>query len=213
MASSSSDADHCHEQSCVAHIDDGALVGTLKLLEESPNVTQPITVNSPVPTPSIYTDGRGEIHNILAGNKRINILYTKRGVMRSGDIHKNTQHDFIVEGQVEVWFLEKDRTTTKKICGAYEYIRVPPLVPHIFHFMQNTTMAEWWEPEPFQAWFYTPYRQLVEQSFTGSVQNGRLVKLVPDEHVGSKWSANLFTTAAGGIALGLVIGIMVGRRK
>lgn len=162
--------------SCAApHIQDGALVGTQSLLQESPNVTQPTTVNKPVPTPSIYKDARGEIHNVLAGNKRINILFSKQGVMRSGDIHTNTQHDFVFEGQVEVWTLAQDGSTTKEIYGAYEYIRVPPFVPHIFHFIEDTTMAEWWEPEPFQAWFYIPYRKLVDELFSGPLQESRLI--------------------------------------
>lgn len=191
---------------------DGALVGTLELLSRSPNVTQPSRVNKPVPVPSIFIDGRGEIHNILAGKKRINILHTKKGVMRSGDIHKNTQHDFVFEGAVEVWFLEKDGSTTKRSYGAYEYIRVPPLVPHIFHFVEDTVFAEWWEPEPFQAWFYTPYRSIVEKSFTSS-EKGKLVKLVRSECYSSSWILMLSTTAVGGIVFGLTVGIMIGRRK
>lgn len=207
----SSGAQEQDESSCSA-VNDGALVGTLQLLEQSPNVTQPTTVNNPVPTPSIYVDGRGEIHNILAGSKRINVLYTKAGVMRSGDIHKNTQHDFVFEGLVEVCFLEKDGSSTKRKFGAYEYIRVPPLVPHIFHFLKDTVMAEWWEPEPFQCYFYTPYRKIVEHSFTGSVKKGKLVKLVAADNDRGVWSS-LPITAAGGIALGLVVGIMVARRR
>ena len=123
--------------------------------------------------PSIYKDGRGEIHNNLVGDyKRINLLYTKKGVMRSGDIHRNTQHDFVFSGQVEVWFLEKDGSTVKRIYGPNQYVRVPPLVPHIFHFLEETVIAEWWEPEPFRAWFYTPCRHLVEQSFDGTTDKG-----------------------------------------
>jgi len=190
---------------------DGTLVGTLQLLA-SPNVTQPQTINKPIPAPSIFIDVRGEIHNILAGNKRINILYSKAGVMRSGDIHCNTQHDFLFEGSVQVWFLEKNGSTTKKTYGAYEYIRVPPLVPHVFYFLQDSVMAEWWEPEPFEAYFYTPYRQVVEESFSGSHKKGKLVKLVVNEESQCS-SLKLWTTAFGGIALGLFVGIMAGRRK
>jgi hypothetical protein len=184
---------------------DGALVGTEELLHKSPNVTHPTVVNNPIPVPSIYKDGRGEIHNILVGDKRINLLYTKKGVMRSGDIHRNTQHDFVFSGQVEVYVLQEDGSTVKRIYGPYQYVRVPPLVPHIFHFLEDTVMAEWWEPEPFMAWFYTPYRRLVEQSFDGTTHKGKLVKL-------SECTTVLWTTLAG-LALGLVVGIMIGRRK
>lgn len=200
-------------QVCTAEFD-GALVGTAQLLRESPNVTKaPATFNQHVP--SIYVDGRGEIHNILAGNKRINVLYTKAGVMRSGDIHANTQHDFVFEGSVEVWFLETNGTTIKQKYGAYQYICVPPYTPHVFHFLQDSVMSEWWEPEPFEAYFYTPYRQVVEQSFTGPTKAGKLLKLVASDDHGGKNSSLFVTTAVGGItlALGLFVGIMVGRRK
>lgn len=93
---------------------DGALVGREELLDKSPNVTHPTVVNKLIPVPSIYKDGRGEIHSILVGDyKRINLLYTKKRVMRSGDIHRNMQHDFVFSGQVEVWFLKKDGSTMK----------------------------------------------------------------------------------------------------
>ena len=178
---------------------DGVLIGTEELLQQSPNVTQP--VNNPIiPVPSVYMDSRGQIHNVLVGQKRINLLYTNAGVMRSGDIHRNTQHDFVFSGKVEVWTLQKDGSTDKRIYGPYEYIHVPPLVPHIFHFLQDTVMAEWWEPEPFQAWFYTPYRQLVEESF---VSGGKLVKLTGPTSYGT-----YLVLAA---AFGLVAGIMIGR--
>jgi hypothetical protein len=164
-------------------------------------------VNRPIPVPSVYKDGRGEIHNILVGPKRINLLFTKKGVMRSGDIHVNTQHDFVFEGRVEVWFLQENGSTIKHVYNEYQYIRVPPFVPHIFHFLEDTCMAEWWEPEPFEAWFYSPYRRLVEQSFDGTRNEGNLIKL--SESINSRMS---MITAAG-VVFGLVLGILIGRRK
>lgn len=203
-----------NEESCSVteqqHSDDGTFVGTQELLDQ-PNVTRPTTVNTPVPTPSTYTDGRGEIHNILAGNKRINILYTNAGVARSGDIHLNTQHDFVFEGLVQVWFLEKNGETIKRTYGPYEYIRVPPLVPHVFHFLQDSVIAEWWEPEPFQAYFYTPYRRIVEESFSDSSKKGRLVKLVAEEE--NRSNLSIAVASFGGILLGVVAGFILGRRK
>lgn len=157
---------------------DGALVGSKELLD-SPNVVNPTNaVNEPIPTPSAYVDGRGEICNTKTSvgddNKydlpeRINILYTRRGVMRSGDIHANFQCDFVFAGSVEVWSLLKDGSTKKVTYGSKQYVEIPPYTPHIFHFVADTVMAEWWEgrgsSSEFRAWFYSPYRSLVEQSY------------------------------------------------
>lgn len=205
------DSASCSVASAQSHVNDGALVGTLQLLQESPNVTLPKTVNTPVPVPSVYMDDRGEIFNILAGSKRINVLTTKRGVMRSGDIHKNTQHDFVFEGRVQVWLLQKDGSTLKKTYGPYQYIRVPPLVPHVFEFLQDSVIAEWWEPEPFEAYFYTPYRNIVQQSFSSTTE-GKLIKLVAEKE-GSEREWSTIAGVIGGIVFGLAVGIMVGRRK
>ena len=165
---------------------DGALVGSPDLLD-SPNVKPPANaVNDPIPTPSIYTDGRGEIFNTkisfgggdCSGNRhnlpeRINILYTQEGVMRSGDIHANYQCDFVFAGSVEVWTLQKDGSTKKATYGPKQYVEIPPFTPHIFNFVKGTVMAEWWEgrgpsSSEFRAWFYSPYRSIVEQSYRPS---------------------------------------------
>ena len=158
---------------------DGALVGSKELLD-SPNVVDP--TNEPIPTPSTYVDGRGEICNtkisvVDADHKhdlpeRVNILYTRKGVMRSGDIHANFQCDFVFAGSVEVWTLLKDGSTKKVTYGSKQYVEIPPYTPHIFHFVADTVMAEWWEgrgsSSEFRAWFYSPYRSIVEQSYGSS---------------------------------------------
>ena len=161
---------------------DGALVGSKELLG-SPNVVNPTNaVNEPIPTPSSYVDGRGEICNtkISVGDdhkhglpERINILYTRKGVMRSGDIHANFQCDFVFAGFVEVWTLLEDGSTKKVTYGSKQYVEIPPYTPHIFYFVADTVMAEWWEgrqgsSSEFRAWFYSPYRSLVEQSYSKS---------------------------------------------
>jgi hypothetical protein len=158
-------------------LDDCSLVTTQDILTSSNVKAAPPSVNQTIPVPSVYQDERGEIHNLSVGGFRINLLYTEQGVMRSGDIHKNTQHDFIVKGRVEVWRMTK-QGTQKTIHQSFEYIRISPFVPHIFHFLDDTIMAEWWEPQGFYAWFYKPYRTLVEESFQRS-QPGRLRILKP----------------------------------
>ncbi len=156
--------------------EDGRLVGTDAIFTSSPNVTPQISSepkeSNPrkqldIPTPSIYTDERGEIHNIKANDKRINILYTKKGYLRSGDLHPNEQCDFIFSGKVKIWTLLSDGNTKITSYGAHEFVSIPRGVPHVFEFVEDTVMAEWWEPPGFQAWFYKPYRDIVNKKMLG----------------------------------------------
>jgi hypothetical protein len=90
-----------------------------------------------------------------------------RGVMRSGDIHANVQHDFVFHGNVLVWILKADGSTQKTLYSDHDYIAIPAYTPHIFEFITDTVLAEWWDGAgPFHAWYYEPYRSIVEASFT-----------------------------------------------
>jgi hypothetical protein len=71
-------------------------------------------------------------------------------------------------------------------------------------------MAEWWEPEPFEAWFYTPYRDIVQESFTGT-ETGKLVELVRKDESYSTRKFSLLLSAS--TIVGVVVGIMIGRRR
>lgn len=167
----SSSQQHLDVQSRV-YPEDGRLVGTDAIFTSSPNVIphhcSDVDSNPHkrmgIPTPSIYSDNRGEIHNIKVNNdKRINILYTKRGYLRSGDLHPNTQCDFVFSGKLRVWTLEDDGSTKITNYGAHDFITIPRAVPHVFEFVEDTVLAEWWEPPGFQAWFYKPYRDIVNR--------------------------------------------------
>lgn len=157
--------------------EDGRLVGTDAIFTSSPNVTPQIPRDAKesnphkkqldIPTPSIYIDERGEIHNIKANDKRINILFTKKGYLRSGDLHPNEQCDFIFSGKVKIWTLQSDGSTKITSYGAHDFISIARGVPHVFEFVEDTVMAEWWEPPGFQAWFYKPYRDVVNRKMLG----------------------------------------------
>lgn len=190
-------------------IDDCNLVTTQDILTSSNVQPAPPSVNQAIPVPSVYQDERGEIHNLSVGGFRINLLYTKQGVMRSGDIHKSTQHDFIVKGRVEVWRMTK-QGTQKTVHQSFEYIRISPFVPHIFHFLDDTVMAEWWEPQGVYAWFYEPYRKLVEESFQRS-RPGSLRILKPQADQEKNTSTNTLIRGTIGVGFtGLVVGVALG---
>lgn len=214
--------------------DDGLLVGSPQMLQ-SPNVVEPTnSVNQVIKTPSIYCDGRGEIHNISINDdvptcsgkerhRRLNILYTKQGVKRSGDIHANHQCDFIFSGTVEVWTLEKDGSTKTITYGPKQYIEIPPYVPHVFNFVEDTIMAEWWEGKDdgatsdFRAWFYKPYRSIVDESFTSSTR-GRMKMFgerIPESQSESNAKSKMqwyLLAVTGGIALYTTLSFVLGSR-
>ncbi len=112
---------------------------------------------------AIYRDVRGEIHRIEAGGFKVNLLFTKRGFMRSGDLHKNIQFDFIYSGKVEIWTREGNRDV-KKVYGKNQFIELPPGIPHLCKLWEDCVMAEWWDG-PFKAWYYKPYRAIIDEQF------------------------------------------------
>jgi hypothetical protein len=107
----------------------------------------------------------GEIHNLLVDTERLNLLNTKTGVMRSGYLHVDKQHDFVFAGRVQIWTINEQSRQPRRyvVPSPNPYIVIPPYVPHVFEFLQDTVMAEWWDG-PFHSWFHHPYRQVVQES-------------------------------------------------
>ena len=62
-----------------------------------------------VRVPSVVTDARGEVHNMQIGGFRFNVLLSEKGTLRSGDVHRADQLDFIFEGSVLVTTRESGR--------------------------------------------------------------------------------------------------------
>lgn len=111
----------------------------------------------------VYTDVRGSIHRVEVEGIKVNILFTKAGFMRSGDLHKNRQLDVILSGEIELWLRKGDEDVKKRV-GPNELIDIPPHTPHLFNFLEDTVMIEWWEG-PFEAWYYRPYREAIDRQF------------------------------------------------
>lgn len=53
-----------------------------------------------VPVPSVVKDVRGEVHNLKIGGFRFNVLVSRAGSVRSGDVHRVDQLDLIFSGCV-----------------------------------------------------------------------------------------------------------------
>ena len=103
-----------------------SIIGTPAILHHPLVEEAPPRINRPVLVPSVYQDGRGEIHNFAISQFRVNLLSTKAGVLRSGDVHDSVQHDFVFSGKVRVWILvQKETTTTTTTATKEDIIRDP----------------------------------------------------------------------------------------
>jgi len=91
-------------------------VGSRQILE-SPHVSEGPGPIAKAPVPSIYVDDRGDIHRLRVGGQRINLLFSKKGVMRSGYLHPHAMHDVVIAGQVEVWYVLRILSVVICICA------------------------------------------------------------------------------------------------
>jgi hypothetical protein len=128
--------------------------------EVEPSLYEPPTGHAVVPVPSVVKDARGEIHNLMIGGARFNVLVSRAGTMRSGDVHRWPQLDLIFSGLVRLTTREGGKDVVRSY-GSGDKIVIPPNIPHLFEFVNDTVMAEWWTG-PFEARYYRPYRQRVD---------------------------------------------------
>lgn len=113
----------------------------------------------------IYIDNRGEINNCNFSGTKFNVLHSKKGSMRSGDYHPNFQYDVILKGKVQIITCENNNDV-KIIYYPNRLIKIPPSIPHLFIFLEDTIMIEWWDGEMVVE-YYKPYRDLVEANIKG----------------------------------------------
>jgi hypothetical protein len=73
---------------------------------------------------------------------------------------------------------------------------IPAHVPHIFRFLNDTVMGEWWD-EAFETRYYRPYRRVVDAALRARQQANRAERRqAPARAMGSA------TERAGGRTLG-----------
>jgi hypothetical protein len=66
----------------------------------------------------------------------------------------------LFQGRVQVTTREEGRDVDRMYSSG-DLIVIPSHVPHIFTFLEETVMAEWWDGT-FDAQYYRPYRQRVD---------------------------------------------------
>ncbi|KAJ1628501.1 hypothetical protein T492DRAFT_1017840 [Pavlovales sp. CCMP2436] len=115
-----------------------------------------------IAVPSVLRDARGEIHNQQIGAARFNVLVSRAGTLRSGDVHSSMQLDLIFTGKVRLTTREAGRDVVRDF-GDGDLIKIPPNIPHLFEFIEETVMVEWWQG-PFAAKYYEPYRKRVDEA-------------------------------------------------
>ncbi|CAI6010966.1 unnamed protein product [Closterium sp. NIES-65] len=111
-----------------------------------------------------FEDTRGKILRVSMGQGVVvNLMATKAGSRRSGDMHNCSQHDIILSGRTNLHLtdLVSGGEEVREYDGILNVITIPPRVPHMFHFLEDNLMIEWWDCD-FQAWYYRPYRDIVE---------------------------------------------------
>jgi hypothetical protein len=99
-----------------------------------------------------------------------NLIFTRAGHLRSGDIHRCEQLNHVVFGALRLTQRLRGRdVTTRHTSG--DVMLIPPHVPHLYAFELDTLMTEAWrtprgEPCEFRAWLYAPYRERIPPATT-----------------------------------------------
>jgi len=107
-------------------------------------------------------DDRGFIQKFEIGGAKFNVLFTKAGSLRAGDKHPVWQNDMVLSGSVVV-----ETPEYKVEINSGGKISIRPDLPHLFRFLEDTVLIEWWEGE-FEMEYYEPYRKQVEESLRGN---------------------------------------------
>ena len=135
-------------------------------VEAAPTPTLSFETDSPLGNVAAFTDRRGHIFKVhVGGGQSINVMTSRPGSLRSGDLHNCTQHDLLIHGKVRLLLkdLQTGIETTLSFRGDRDVISIPARTPHLFQFLEDSLAIEWWDC-PFQAWFYRPFRDTLDSS-------------------------------------------------
>lgn len=132
-----------------------------------------------------FEDARGSYERVeYPGGEYVNLVYTRAGHKRSGDIHKCAQVNTVVVGEALLTQVMKDGGETQTKLRGGDHVVIPPHVPHLYEFTRDTLMTESWthrEPDAdraqceFEAWFHKKLRARIDAQSTvrdGGMRDG-----------------------------------------
>ena len=112
-------------------------------------------------------DSRGWIERHEAEGVKFNVVFSRAGTFRGGDEHPNTQHNFLLSGCAKIIVRRPSPAAEVELrYSPFWQYEIPPQWPHLFEFLEDTVMLEWWDG-PFDATYYPPFREIVERSLEG----------------------------------------------
>ena len=123
-----------------------------------------------------FEDARGSYERLeYPGGEYVNLVYTRAGHKRSGDIHKCAQVNTLIVGEAFVTQVSKDGKERRTKLRGGDHVVIPPDVPHLYEFTKDTLMTEsWTHREPakergqceFESWFYDDLRRRIDAATT-----------------------------------------------
>lgn len=107
------------------------------------------------------SDMRGKIMMLRYGNRRINLVETKKEFSRGGHYHSFESRHILISGTIK--YVEKDLKTNvekSQILSAPNVIVTPPMTPHLITAITDSVFAEEFEQD-YSATDYQEYRDIV----------------------------------------------------
>jgi mannose-6-phosphate isomerase-like protein (cupin superfamily) len=155
---------------------------------DSPDVTRAPPGALAANVSSSHEDARGAYTRVVfaaaAGAPYANVVYSRAGAFRSGDVHKCDQVNLVVSGGATLWTLEAGGRKRSRLVRAGELVVTPAGVPHLFRFTADSVLTEHWVHGDgslcaYEAWFYKPFRDKVDASVAAGAAGAAVAGTAP----------------------------------
>ncbi len=109
----------------------------------------------------IHEDQRGKLIAIIIDGKEYLIIKTNEGYARGGDIHKSTQYDVVLEGEI-LWEENWHGYNTEQLMIKGDMNTVEEGIPHMYTSLTDSIVLEWLEGD-FEKKYYKPFRKRIKE--------------------------------------------------